>query len=55
MIPRQRVSNRREKVVTTPDPAIPANRVLWTAEAREAMCGCGHPEQHTDDRTEQWQ
>lgn len=27
---------------------------VWTAADRARMCGCGHPEQHTDDRTEQW-
>lgn len=32
------------------DHQIPPLPFSWSAEDRERMCGCGHPEQHSDDR-----
>ena len=30
------------------------DKPMWTAEERARMCGCGRPEEHSDDRTVLW-
>ena len=30
------------------------SKPMWSAEERAQMCGCGKPEEHSDDRTTSW-